>query len=152
MSGDARAKSGGVGNDSAAVSLRRDAYARAVGVAGAALVGSSLLGGVISVLAGTNTWANAWTAEATLAAPWPMLLAQAAATCAAISRRRPVARTGSVLLGLTAAVAGISGFFDGQLGRADLSTGEVAGQICYVVVAGGTAVIAALRLWQLRSS
>ncbi len=34
---------------------------------------ASLLGGVASVMAGTNTWANAWTADATLAAPWPML-------------------------------------------------------------------------------
>jgi hypothetical protein len=131
---------------------RRNAYAAAVGAAGAVLVGSSLVGGAASVLVGTNTWANAWTAEATLAAPWPMLLAQTAATCAAVSRRRPVARAGSVLLGVTAAVAGISGFFDGQLGRADLSNWQVAGQICYVVVAWTTAVVAGVRLWKLRSS
>ena len=131
--------------------LRKDASARGVGVAGAALVGSSLLGGVASVLAGSNTWTNAWTAEATLAAPWPMLLAQTAATCAAISRRRRVARVGSVLLGVTAAVAGISGFFDGQLGRADLSTWQVAAQICYVAVAWATAAVAGIRLWKLRS-
>jgi hypothetical protein len=127
----------------------KNAYARATGVAGAALVGSSLLGGAASVLAGTNTWTNAWTADATLAAPWPMLLAQAAATVAAVQRRRSVAQAGSVVLGLTAAVAGISGFFDGQLGRADLSTWHVAGQISYVVVASGTAVVAGLRLWKL---
>ena len=122
---------------------------RAIGLAGAALIGCSLLGGVASVQAGTNTWANAWTAEATLAAPWPMLLAQAAATAAAVQRRTWVARTGSVVLGLTAAVAGISGFFDGQLARADLSTWQVAGQICYVVVACGTAVVAGVRVWRL---
>ena len=133
------------------MTLRKDASARAVSVAGAALVASSLLGGAASVLGGTNTWTNAWTAEATLAAPWPMLLAQTAATCAAISRRRPVARVGSVLVGVTAAVAGISGFFDGQLGRADLSTWQVAAQICYVVVAWATAAVAGIRLWKLRS-
>ena len=132
------------------MAVRNNTYARATGVAGAALVGSSLLGGAASVLAGTNTWANAWTADATLAAPWPMLLAQTAATVAAVQRRRAVAQVGSVVLGLTAAVAGISGFFDGQLGRADLSTGHVAGQIAYVVVACGTAVIAGMRVWQLR--
>jgi hypothetical protein len=126
-----------------------NADARPIGVAGAALVGSSLVGGVASALGGPNTWATAWTAEATLAAPWPMLLAQTAATCAAISRRRWVARTGSVLLGLTAAVAGVSGFFDGQLGRADLSSWHVAGQVCYIVVACGT--VAAVRVWKLRS-
>ena len=134
------------------MTLTKNAYAPAIGVAGAVLIGSSLLGGAASVLAGTNTWANAWTAEATLAAPWPMLLAQAAATCGAMSRRRPVARAGSVLLGVTAAVAGISGFFDGQLGRPDLSTWQAAGQICYVVVALGTAMVAGVRLWKLRSS
>jgi hypothetical protein len=130
----------------------RNVYRRAIGVAGAVLVGSSLLGGVASVLAGTNTWANAWTAEATLAAPWPMLLVQTAATCAAIQRRRPVALAGTVLLGVTAAVAGISGFFDGQLGRKDLGAGIVAGQICYVLVAWATVVVAGVRLWMLRQA
>src|SRR5215210_3343735 len=88
--------------------------------------------------------------EATLAAPWPMLLVQTAATCAAIQRRRPVALAGTVLLGVTAAVAGISGFFDGQLGRKDLGAGIVAGQICYVVVAWATVVVAGVRLLMLR--
>ena len=64
--------------------------ARAVGAAGAALVAASLVGGAVSVAAGTNTWATAWTSQATLAAPWPMLLVQAGATVAAVqSRRRP---------------------------------------------------------------
>ena len=130
---------------------RNNAHARAIGVAGGVLIGGSLLGGVASVLAGTNTWANAWTADATLAAPWPMLLVQTAGTVAAVSRRRCVAIAGSTVLGLTAAVAGISGFFDGQLGRADLSTWYVVAQVGYVVVAWGTAVVAGLRLWKLRS-
>ena len=137
--------------DTAAVASTNTACARAIGVAGAALIGASLLGGVASVLAGTNTWANAWTADATLAAPWPMLLVQTAGTFAAISRRRWVARAGSTVLGLTAVVAGISGFFDGQLGRADLSTWHVVAQVGYVVIACGAAVVAALRLWELRS-
>jgi len=131
------------------MAVRNDGFGRATGVAGAALICGSLLGGVASVMAGTNTWANAWTADATLAAPWPMLLVQTAATCAAIQRRRSVARVGSVLLGVTAAVAGVSGFFDGQLGRADLSTWQVAAQTSYVVMAWGTAVVAVVRSWKL---
>ena len=131
---------------------RNDAHARAIGVAGAVLIGSSLVGGVASVLAGTNTWANAWTADATLAAPWQMLVVQTAATCAAVQRRRSVALAGSVLLGVTAAVAGVSGFFDGQLARADLGTWYVVWQVCYVVVAWGTAVVAGVRVWKLRPS
>ena len=132
------------------MAVGNNAHAPAVGIAGAALVGSSLLGGVASVLAGTNTWANAWTAEATLAAPWPMLIVQTAATVAATSRRRLVAIAGSAVLGLTAAVAGVSGFFDGQLGRADLSTWYVVAQVGYVVLAWGTVVVAGMRLWKLR--
>lgn len=118
----------------------------AVGTAGAALVASSLIGGVVSVLAGTNTWADAWTARATLAAPWPMLLVQAAATIAAVRPRRAVALGGTAVLGLTAAVAGISGFFDGQLGRSDLSAWYVVAQVGYVAVAWATVVVAAARL------
>ena len=125
-------------------------HARIVGVTGAALIGSSIVGGIASVLAGTNTWANAWTAEATLAAPWPMLVAQTSASIAAVQRRRGLALAGSIVLGLTAAVAGISGFFDGQLARSDLGTGHVAGQIAYVVVAWATVAVAVLRTAALR--
>ena len=82
------------------MAVTRDAPARLIGVAGAALVASSLVGGAASVLAGTNTWANAWTAEATLAAPWPMLVLQTAATIAAIRPQRVAAIVGSSLLGL----------------------------------------------------
>ncbi len=131
------------------MAVTRDAHARLIGVAGAALVASSLVGGVASVLAGTNTWANAWTAEATLAAPWPMLVLQTAATLAAVRPQRVAAIVGSSLLGLSAAVAGISGFFDGQLARADLSRWFVAAQIGYVVVAWLTVLAAGLRLRQL---
>jgi hypothetical protein len=120
-----------------------------VAVAGTALVGSSIVGGVVSVLAGTNTWSDAWTAKATLAAPWPMLLLQTAATLAAISPRRALSLGGTALLSLTAAVAGISGFFDGQLGRSDLSTWYVAVQIGYVLVAWATVVVAAMYLRSL---
>ncbi len=56
---------------------------------------------------------------------------------------------GSGLLAATALVSGISGFFDGQLGRADLGTGHVVGQIVYVAVAWATVVVAAVRLWRL---
>ena len=134
------------------MAVTRDAPARLVGVAGAALIASSLVGGAASVLAGENTWANAWSAEATLAAPWPMLLLQTAATVAAIRPQRVAAIVGSSLLGLSAAVAGISGFFDGQLGRADLSRVYVAAQIGYVVVAWLAVAAAGVRLRQLLRS
>ena len=134
------------------MAVTRDARVRLVGVAGGALVASSLVGGAASVLAGENTWADAWTAEATLAAPWPMLLLQTGATLAAIRPQRVAAIVGSSLLGLTAAVAGISGFYDGQLGRADLSRVYVAAQIGYVVVAWLAVAAAGVRLRQLLRS
>ena len=56
---------------------------------------------------------------------------------------------GSGLLAATAVVSGISGFFDGQLGREDLGAGHVVGQIVFVTVAWATAVVAAVRLWRL---
>jgi hypothetical protein len=112
---------------------------------GAALVASSLAGGALSVFSGTNTWGDAWTAEATLAAPWPMLLLQATSTVAAVQSRRRHAILGSGLLAVTAGVAGVSGFFDGQLGRPDLSAGYVAAQVGYVTVAWATVVVAVLR-------
>ena len=124
--------------------------ARAVGVAGAALVAASLAGGAVSVAAGVNTWSTAWTSQATLAAPWPMLLVQAGATVAAAQPRRWPALIGSTLLGVSAAVSGISGFFDGQLARPDLGAGYVAAQIGYVVVAWGAVAGAVYRLWAVR--
>jgi hypothetical protein len=124
--------------------------ARAVGVAGAALVAASLVGGAVSVAAGVNTWSTAWSSQATLAAPWPMLLVQAGATVAAAWPRRRPAVLGSTLLGVSAAVGGISGFFDGQLARPDLGTGYVVAQVGYVVVAWATVAAAVYRLWAIR--
>ena len=124
--------------------------AQVVGVAGAALVAASLAGGAVSVAAGVNTWTTAWTSQATLAAPWPMLLVQAGATVAAAQPRRWPALIGSTLLGVSAAVSGISGFFDGQLARPDLGASYVVAQIGYVVVAWATVVAAGYRLWAVR--
>lgn len=124
--------------------------ARAVGAAGTALVAASLVGGTVSVAAGTNTWATGWTSQATLAAPWPMLLVQAGATVLAAQPDRRLSLIGCSVLGLSAAVSGVSGFFDGQLGRSDLGPGYVAAQVGYVVVAWLTVAAAGARLRSLR--
>lgn len=116
--------------------MAADNSARAVGAAGAALVAASLIGGAVSVAAGVNAWSTAWTGQATLAAPWPMLLIRACATVAAVQSRRWPATVGSAVLGLSAALSGISGFFDGQLARSDLGGAYVMAQVGYVVVAG----------------
>ena len=124
--------------------------ARAVGIAGAALVAASLVGGAVSVLAGVNAWSTAWTSQATLAAPWPMLVVQSGATVAAVQAQRWPAVIGSALLGLSAALSGISGFFDGQLARPDLGAGYVTVQVGYVVVAGLAVSCTVGRLWAIR--
>jgi hypothetical protein len=124
--------------------------ARTVGIAGAALVTASLVGGAVSVAVGVNTWSTAWSSQATLAAPWPMLLLQAGATVAASWPRRRPASIGSALLGLAGAVSGISGFFDGQLARPDLGAGYVAAQVGYVVVAWLAVAAAGYRIWAVR--
>ena len=124
--------------------------ARAVAGAGAALVAASLVGGAVSVASGVNTWATAWSSQATLAAPWPMLLIQSGATVAAAQSKRWPAIIGSAVLGLSAAVSGISGFFDGQLARPGLGAGYVAAQVGYVVMAWLAVGCAAMRLWALR--
>jgi hypothetical protein len=58
---------------------------------------------------------------------------------------------GSVVLGLSAGVAGISGFFDGQLGRPDLGRGYIAVQLLYVAVAWVTALVAGARAREVTS-
>ncbi len=126
------------------------ASARAVAVAGAGLLAASLVGGAVSVAVGVNDWSTAWTSRATLAAPWPMLLVQAGATILAARVQHRSAAIGSVLLGLSAAVSGVSGFFDGQLARPDLGAGFVAAQAGYVIVAWAAVGCAVLRLRALR--
>ena len=75
-----------------------------------------------------------------------MILVQSCGTVAAVSPKRWPAVLGSAVLGLSAAVSGISGFFDGQLGRADLGAGYVAAQVGYVVVAWLAVAAAGYRL------
>jgi hypothetical protein len=124
--------------------------ARVVGVAGAALVAANLVGGAVSVMAGVNAWSTAWTSQATLAAPWPMVLVQSCATVAAVQPQRWPAIIGTALLGFSATLSGISGFFDGQLARPDLGATYVTSQVGYIVVAWLTVACAAYRLLAIR--
>ena len=129
---------------------RAGAGARDLALAAGALVLASLVGGVVSVLLDENTWSDAWTAEATLAAPWPMLLVQAGAAWAAVRGGRRLAVAGCAVLALAALLTGVSGFFDGQLGKEGLGPGYVAMQLVFVVVAAAVLVLAARRLRALR--
>jgi hypothetical protein len=115
----------------------------------AGLVALDVLGGGIAVGSGTNTVRQAWSGEAVLAAPLPMIAVQLGLAAAA---DRYDDRRGSVAAGLLAAaclVSGASGFFDGQLGRAGLPRPIVGFQVALV---GATVAVGSLALRRARGS
>ena len=69
---------------------------------------------------------------------------------AAVQSRRWLATFGSAILGLIAALSGISGFFDGQLARSDLDGVYVMAQVSYIVVAGLAVAAAVGRIWVIQ--
>ncbi len=123
--------------------------ARRLGVGAALLLAWSGVGGIVSVQLGANTWSDAWGATATLAAPWPMVLAQLTTALLAVFGRRGWAVAGSALLLAGSFLSAISGFFDGQFARGDLSGAHVALQLALIGTASAVAVLAALRLREL---
>ena len=105
---------------------------------------TDVVGGLIDVAADRSTLASAWGSQATLAAPQPMMVAQVVLV-ALVLRAGPRAATGSAaLLALACLVSFASGFFDGQLGRDDLTGGEVAFQVWLISATLALGVIAAL--------
>ena len=116
------------------------------------LVAADLAGGAVAVRVGANTLAEAWSGKAVLAAPWPMILAQVGLTCGAVRRRNRSAQVAAGLLGVACAVSAISGFFDGQLAREDLSTAVVAGQWVLITITAGVGMLAFARLVEVRRS
>ena len=102
----------------------------------------------MAVATGCNTLREAWSGAAVLAAPLPMMAAQLGLAAAADrwpDRRGTVA---AGLLGAACLVSAVSGFLDGQLGRADLPRHLVAFQ---VVLVGSTAGVGALALRRVGS-
>ena len=131
----------------------RDDSARRLLAGTAALVLTDLVGGVLSVASGVNTWAEAWGPAALLAAPAPMVVGQvvlaalAARLVPRVSRRWATAA--AVLLAVACLVSVASGFFDGGLGNRELTGGLVAYQVFLLAVTatvGGLAVARAVVL------
>jgi hypothetical protein len=104
----------------------------------AGLVLTDLVGGLLAVGSGVNTWGEAWGPEALLAAPVPMILAQVLLVWLATRRAGRGAAVAAGLLATACLVSVVSGFFDGGLGNAELSTGLAAYQ--YFLLAVTTAV------------
>lgn len=132
---------------------RTDDSARRLLAGTAVLVLTDLVGGVIAVGAGVNTWAEAWGPAALLAAPAPMIVGQvvlagvAAGLVPRVSRRWAITAAGVLAVACLVSVA--SGFFDGGLGNAELTGGLVAYQLFLLAVTatvGGLAVARAVVL------
>jgi hypothetical protein len=109
------------------------------------VVATDVAGGLIDVAAGRSTLGSAWGSAATLCAPLPMIVFQLVTVGLALRAGRRTARVAAGLLSAACLVSVASGFFDGQLARADLSGGEVAFQIWLLVVTGLLGVLALVR-------
>ncbi len=81
-----------------------------------------------------------------------MILAQVRLTWGAVSWPDRSARVAAGLLSVACAASAISGFFDGQLAREDLSAAVVAGQWVLVTVTAGVGALAFARPVELRRS
>jgi hypothetical protein len=126
-----------------------DRSARALGLATAGLLAVDGVGGGLAVVTGSNTPLDAWGSRAVAAAPVPMMAAQVALAAAAV---RWSGRRGAVAAGLLAGacgISGLSGFFDGQLGKQGLPRTLLGVQVLLVgstIGVGALAVIRARRL------
>ncbi|MEZ5185717.1 MAG: hypothetical protein R2720_08230 [Candidatus Nanopelagicales bacterium] len=125
---------------------RIDPLAVAVG----ALVATDLVGGLIAVATGLNTWGEAWGSEALLAAPIPMIVAQVLLATLALRLRGRGAAVAAGVLALACLVSVVSGFFDGGLGNGELTAGTRLFQIfllAITAVVGVRAAILAVGRW-----
>jgi len=125
---------------------RRDGGALLTGVAG--LLALDLVGGGLAVATGWNTAAEAWSGDAVLAAPLPVMAAQAGLVVAAGRDDRPGAVAAGLLAGVCL-VSGVSGFFDGQFGRPGLPLPLLAFQVTLVTATLGVETLALSRLRHL---
>jgi hypothetical protein len=109
------------------------------------LVVVDLVGGLLAVGSDVNTWGEAWSGDALLAAPWPMILVQLVLTWQATRNDGVLAVVAASLLALACLVSAISGFFDGGLANDELDAGLVAYQVFLLAVTATVGVLAALR-------
>ena len=116
-----------------------------------ALIAIDIIGGILAVWSGVNTWGEAWGSRALLAAPLPMMVAQLLlAWVAARNLRPPVGLVAAIVLALACLVSAISGFFDGGLANDELSGGLVAWQVFLLTATAVVGLLAILRARELR--
>lgn len=114
-----------------------------------ALVVIDLVGGMLAVAAGVNTWTEAWGSAALLAAPVPMVLAQVGLTWLSFRLPGRWVALPVALLALACVVSVVSGFFDGGLGNDKLSGWLVAYQGMLLTATGVVGVLAAVRAFRV---
>ena len=133
--------------------MDRDITARRLVIGVCLLLVVDVVGGLLAIANDVNTVGEAWSGQATLAAPLPMMVAQAVLTLVAVRWRGTPAVVAAGLLALACLVSGISGFFDGQLGKDGLAGWLVAFQVLLVtatLVVGGLAVHRTVSLLRTR--
>jgi hypothetical protein len=130
--------------------MTRMSSARRLALAMGVLVVVDVVGGLLAVGADVNTWAEAWSGDALLAAPWPMIVVQVVLTWLAVRNTGRLAVVAAALLAVACLVSAISGFFDGGLGNDELSSGLVVFQVLLLAVTATVGVLAALRVVEAR--
>ena len=127
------------------------ALGRPVLLGTAALIVIDIIGGVLAVSSGVNTWGEAWGSQALLAAPLPMMVAQLVLAWLAARNVRPlVGLIAAALLGVACLVSVVSGFFDGGLANDELSGGLVAWQVFLLTATAVVGLLAIRRARELR--
>ena len=122
----------------------------ALRLAMAVLVATDLVGGLLAVRAGVNTWGEAWGSEALLAAPVPMIVAQLLLVWLATRRLGRGAALAAGLLATACLVSVASGFFDGGLGNDELTAGLATYQYFLLAVTTAVGVLALRRAVAIR--
>ena len=112
------------------------------------LVVIDAIGGAWAVASGLNTLGDAFSGDARMAAPWPMIVFQLVMAAAAMRARRGVAIAAAALLAIACLVSAVSGFFDGALAAPGMSRPQVGFQI---VLIAWTAFVGALAIARVRA-
>ena len=124
---------------------------RTILVATVVVLAIDVVGGILAVSSGVNTWAEAWGSRALLAAPWPMMAAQLLlAWIAARNLRPPVGLVAAMVLALACLVSAVSGFFDDGLANEELSGDLIAWQVFLLTATAVVGFLALVRARDLR--
>ncbi len=126
-------------------SMRATRIARRLLGAVAALAVTDLVGGLLAVATGINTWSEAWGGKALLAAPVPMVVLQVVLAGLAARLAGKGAAVAAGLLSAACLVSVASGFFDGGIGNEALTPALSVYQAFLLAVTAVVGVLASFR-------